>query len=38
LGSEEIAAERRDSSQEAFSRALYNLSAYSYRVRSGGRP
>jgi hypothetical protein len=38
LGSEEIAAERRDSSQEAFSRALYNLAAYSYRVRSGGWP
>ena len=38
LGSEEIAVERRDSSQEAFWRALYNLAAYSYRVKDGGRP
>ncbi len=38
LGSEEIAVERRDSSQEAFWRALYNLAAYSYRVKDGSRP
>jgi hypothetical protein len=30
-------AERRDASEEAFERALYQLAAYSYRVRRGDR-
>ena len=33
---EEFASERRDSSEQAFVRATYNLAAYSYRVRSDG--
>jgi hypothetical protein len=36
LGAEEFASERRDSSEQAFLRATYNLAAYSYRVRSDG--
>jgi hypothetical protein len=36
LGAEEFASERRDSSEQAFARATFNLAAYSYRVRSNG--
>jgi hypothetical protein len=33
VGFEEMALERRDSSEEAFTRAAINLAAYSYKVR-----
>jgi hypothetical protein len=38
LGAEEFASERRDSSEQAFTRATFNLAAYSYKVRPDGGP
>jgi hypothetical protein len=37
LGFEEMAMERRDASQEAFTRASFALAAYRYRVRQRDR-
>ncbi|MBA2312504.1 MAG: hypothetical protein H0V97_06860 [Actinobacteria bacterium] len=33
IGSEEIAIERRDDSREAFTRAVFHLAAYRYKVK-----
>lgn len=33
IGSEEIAIERRDDSREAFTRAVFHLAAYRYKIK-----